>query len=234
MTHEESERFDAAEQAYRESLAINVRQNNPAGEASSLGQLGNLCHKLKRWEEAAVFYRQAADKRMEINDLKGEGRARSNRANTLLTLNRTPEAREELERALACQEPYGHAAEPWTTWAVLYDLETAENNSAAAARAREQALALHLSYRRAGGENYAFGGRLCLEFRQALESGQEAEMAQKLEEYSRDPGLDSQDKLLVGKLQAITAGTMTPAQAQDPGLWYMDAAELILLVEAIG
>jgi len=58
-------------------------------------------------------------------------------------------------------------------------------------------------------------------------------MSVMLEEVSKHPQLSPQVKLLISKLQALPTGTMTPAQAQDPGLWYMDAAELILLVEEI-
>ena len=42
IVHEEAGRYDEAEAAFRQSLEINTQINNQAGQASSLGQLGNL------------------------------------------------------------------------------------------------------------------------------------------------------------------------------------------------
>ena len=39
--------------------------------------------------------------------------ARSNAANSLRKLGRLDEARREVERAIVCKQPFGHAAEPW-------------------------------------------------------------------------------------------------------------------------
>jgi len=198
-----------------------------------LNQFGILYGKMGQLEEAAVFYRQAADKYLEIDDMKNEGLVRSNLADTLLQLNRPHEARRELQRALTCKEPYGHAAEPWKTWAILCRLETTEGNSAAATAARRQAVHCYLAYRRAGGENYSGGGRLCLQFRQALESNQREAMAALLEEYFNAPKTLPQYKLLIRKLQALLAGSRDPGIAEDEGLFFMDAAELMLLLEAM-
>ena len=55
---------EAAEDAYRKSLAIVVRLGDVAGQARTLTELGNLYKDyLRRYEEAAALYRQAADKR---------------------------------------------------------------------------------------------------------------------------------------------------------------------------
>lgn len=69
MAHEKASQFEPAEQAYRQSLAIKVRENNLLGQASSLGQLGNLYDGLGRFEEAATFYRQAAEVYVRIENL---------------------------------------------------------------------------------------------------------------------------------------------------------------------
>jgi hypothetical protein len=37
---------------------------------------------------------------------------------------------------IACDEPFGHAAEPWTAWAILANIELADGQPAAAAAAR--------------------------------------------------------------------------------------------------
>ncbi len=233
MVHEESGQFDKAEQAYRQSLAIKVQQHNPAGEASTLGQLGNLYHKMNRLEDAVIFCRQAADKYVEINDMAKEGVARSNIADTLIKLGRFETAREEIHRAIQCKKPYGHAAEPWKTWAILSDLETAVGDGAASAKARRQAMDLFLAYRREGGENHQPGGQLCALVAQAIDAGQTKEIEKTLTEIVNDPKKHPLFKLLVSKLQALLSGSRDPALYEDPRLDYMDAVELMLLIEKI-
>ena len=106
---------EAAEDAYRKSLAITVRLGDVAGQANTLSQLGNLyVGVLDRPEEAAAFYRQAVDKYVEIRDVAREGVARNNLGNTLRKLRRLDEARQEIRRTIECDAQFGHAAEPWT------------------------------------------------------------------------------------------------------------------------
>jgi tetratricopeptide (TPR) repeat protein len=233
MAHEESNRFEAAEQAYRQSLAIEVQQNNPAGEASSLGQLGNLYNNMGRLEEAVIFYRQAGDKYVEIKDMASEGLARNNLAMMLIKLKRYDEARQDVLRAIECKKPYGHAAEPWKTWHILCNLEQAVGNLEAADRPRDQAIQLYLAYRRDGGENHEAGGRLCHEFREALQENKTGKMATRLTELSNQPGIDQSLKLLISKLQALLAGSRDPGLAADPELHYTYAAEILFLLEEL-
>jgi tetratricopeptide (TPR) repeat protein len=153
MVHGEAGQPEAAERAYRESLTIEVRLGHVSGQAATLGQLGNLYqYVLGRLEEAAAFYRQATDKYVQIGDTAKEGRARSNLADTLRQLGRYGEARQEIRRAIACKEPFGHAAEPWKTWAILAEIELADGQPEVAAAARQKAIELFLAYRRDGGE----------------------------------------------------------------------------------
>ncbi len=120
MALQQAGRGEAAEDAYRQALAIEVRLGDRAGQASTLGQLGNLYNAvLDRPEEACAFYRQAAERYREIGDLANEGRASSNLADTLRRLGRLDEARRALEQAIDCKAQFGHAAEPWTTWDIL-------------------------------------------------------------------------------------------------------------------
>jgi tetratricopeptide (TPR) repeat protein len=234
MVHEEAGRFEAAEQAYRQSLGIEVQQNNPAGEASSLLQLSNLYDKMERLEESVIFIRQAADKYVEIESMADEGLARSNLAVMLIKLKRYDEARREIKRAIECKEPYGHAATPWKTWDILCDLEQAEGNREAAAKARDRAIELFLSYRRDGGENHEPGGRLCFDFLQALQENKSGEMKTRLAQLSNHPNVQKSTlKHLIPKLQAILKGSRDPALADDPALRYRDAAEVKLLLEKL-
>ena len=179
-----------------------------------MNQLGNLYDKMGRFEEAVTFYRQAADIYVQLEDLAKEGFARSNLAIPLIKLERYDEARAEIRRAIECKQPYGHAARPWTSWAVLHGLERAVGDQAAAEQARAEARRLFLAYRRDGGENHTAGGRLCAMFAQAMQAGQTAEMAALLQQLAEDPERSEAFKELVSALQAVLRGSRDPALAE--------------------
>ena len=155
MVYQDAGQPEAAEDAYRKSLAIKLRLGNVAGQASTLGQLGNLYDDaLGRTEEAVAFLRQAADKYVEIRDVANEGKSRSNLADSLRKLHRFDEARQEIRRAIECKARFGHVAAPWTSWAILADIETDSCNLPAVAQAKQKAVDCYLAYRRDGGENH--------------------------------------------------------------------------------
>jgi hypothetical protein len=80
-----------------DELEIEVQLGDVAGQADTLNQLGNLYQQwdLGRLEEAAAFYREAADKCVQIEDSAKEGVVRNNLADTLRQLGRYGEARQE-------------------------------------------------------------------------------------------------------------------------------------------
>jgi hypothetical protein len=80
-----------------------------------------------------------------------EGAVRSDLANQFIARQHYDNARREILRAIECREPLGHAAELWRTWNVLYNIETARNNTDAAKMARRKAIAAYEAYRRDGG-----------------------------------------------------------------------------------
>ncbi len=232
IVHKEQEHFDAAERAYRKSLAIGVQQHDRAGEASSLGELGNLYGAMGRWEEAGTFFRQAADIYISLQNLSGENSARNNLANTLIQLHRYDEARVEVQRAIECKQPFGHAAEPWKTWSILHDLEVAVGNAQAATVARQQAIDAYLAYRRDGGEPQGAGGELCEIVTDAIQQEETTQAEQELvkhEEADDPPSFTA----LMAKLHTILNGDRNPALADDPALNYADAAEVRLLLERV-
>ena len=196
-------------------------------------QLGNLYAAMNRLEDAARFYRDAAAIFVELGNKKSEGSVRNNLANTLIKLEHHDEARQELHRAIDCRQPYGHTAEPWTTFAILHNLEHALGNAAAAADARQQALAAYLAYRRDGGENHNPGGRLALHVAQALAAGTPESLATQLEQLAAHPDLPATLRAMIPALQAILAGSRDPALASDPALDYDDAAEILILLESL-
>ncbi|MEM8963834.1 MAG: tetratricopeptide repeat protein, partial [Acidobacteriota bacterium] len=233
VVHQEAGQYEAAEHAYQRSLGIKVQRGDRSGEAMTLDQLGLLYQAMERREEAVRFHRQAATIRTEIQDLAAEGRSRNNVAIVLIQLGRHDEAREELERAIECREPYGHAVEPWKTFFLLHALERAVGNGKAATAARQRALDAFLAYRRAGGENHNSDGRLAAAVHHALTSNTTDEIAAQLAELREHPNLPTYRRPLIPALQAILAGSRDSALAEDPALHYTDAAEITLLLEAL-
>ena len=236
IVYQDAGQFSQAEAAYRQSLEIKTQSNNLAGQASSLGQLGNLYDDhLKRPEEAVTFYRQAADIDVALGDLKNEGIDRNNIANTLLTLKRTKEARLEIRRAIECKQQFGHAAEPWKSFNILHDIETTENNPAAAQAAWQQARSAYLAYRQQGGYAQYGGGRLADAVLRQLAEDKGAEVAAQLNELANQPDAQPSLKRLIQAIQTLLTGSRNPALANyDPALRYADAAEILCLIERLG
>lgn len=235
MVYQEAGQPEAAEKAYNQSLAIKVLLDNQGGQASTLGQLGSLYDLLlQRPEEAVALYQRAAEIYGTLGDLANEGLTRNNLAVALLKLQRPePEkARQAIRRAIECKAPFGHTAQPWTSWGNLTDIETAAGNSAAAADARHQALSAFLAYLRDGGENQYGSGGLALDVRQALVNGDPAKATSSLQQLAADPRAASMLPFLTA-LQAIATGSRDRCLAEDPALDYDEAAEVLLLIEAL-
>lgn len=55
--YENTDNFKEAEKAYRQALAIKIKIKWKAGEADSLGQLGNLYNNNGYLEEVVTFYK---------------------------------------------------------------------------------------------------------------------------------------------------------------------------------
>jgi tetratricopeptide (TPR) repeat protein len=161
VAYEKAGQAQAAEDAYRKSLAIKVRLKDVTGQGNTLTQLGNLYNLvLDRPKQAAAFFRQATDKYVQTHDAAKEGTSRYNLAIALHKRRRFDEARQEILRAIECGAQFGHASLPWKSWNVLADIETDLRKPAAAAAARAKAIAGYLAYRRDGGENQELPGRL--------------------------------------------------------------------------
>ena len=233
MVYQEAGEPEAAEDAYRKSLAMKVRLGNVAGQASTLLQLGNLYDDdLNRPEEAVAFYRQAADKYVEIGDSAKEGVVRNNLAATLRKLRRLDEARREILRAIECNAQFGHASEPWTTWKILADIETDAGNRAPAADAKHKAIACYLAYRRDGGENHSIAGRISVAVTPYLLDGDRSNAASLLQQLAADPDA-AWLRPFVRALQAIVAGSRDRNLADAPDFDCGMAAEILFLIETL-
>ncbi|MGZ9057599.1 tetratricopeptide repeat protein, partial [Methylomagnum sp.] len=231
--HQETDDYAAAEHAYQKSLNIEIEQKNVAGQASTIGQLGNLYDRMNRLEDAAAFHGQAADKFATLGDLANEGKARNNLAGTFRKLNRLTKARAQIRRAIECNEAYGHATQPWSFWETFCDIETAHDQPQAATATRQRALECFLSYRRDGGENHDGPGRLCAHMSEWLSLNKSDKASETLRTLWTDPNLLSHLSPLLDALDAIAAGSRDPALADNPALSYDQAAEIILLLERL-
>jgi tetratricopeptide (TPR) repeat protein len=234
MVYRYTRQFAQAEKAYRQALAVRVQQQEPYGEASSLGELGLLYNAMGRPADAVAFYRQAAAIFVTLKDLKNEGVTCTNLADTLMTLKRYNDARQELQRAIACNKPFGHSATPWKTWAQLHELEQATGNAYAAADAWQQAVQCYLAYRRDGGESQEPGAQLCTLIEHAICQGDTTEVTQCLARAAMAADTPARLKAMLPKLDDILDGDRDPALASDPALYYADAAELHQLLEKLG
>lgn len=87
-------------------------------------------------------------------------------------------------------------------------------------------------FKRDGGENQSRSGRLALAVLLSLASGDPAAAASLLQQPAADPRAASLLPFLTA-LQAITTGSRDRSLAEDPGLSYDQAAEVLLLIEAL-
>jgi len=234
IAYDSAGQLGAAEDAYMKSLGIMVRLGDTAGQARTLAQLGNLYDgPLGRREEGVVFYRQAVDKYVESGDLLNEGVVRSNLAETFRKLGRVEEARQEILRAIECKAQFGHASEPWKTWAILADLEKEMGNMKSAEQATKKAVECYFAYRRDGGENYDPVGRISLTLMEALQAGDSAATASLIKQLGDDPDLPSRLHPFMKALQAIAGGSRDRTLADAVELDYTMVAEILLLIETL-
>ena len=231
IVYQKAGQYDPAEAAYRQSLEIEARRGDLTRQASSLNQLGNLYDDcLNRPEEAVTFYRQAVDIAVAQRDLKSEGLRRSNTADTLCKLGRYDEARTEILRAIECNQAFGHVAEPWKTFNILREIETATGNPAVARAAWQQARDAYLAYRQQGGYAQANGGKLADGVWAMVQQGEAEAARQELGEIVENAEMPEWVKLFVPKLLAVLNGSRDPALAEDSELHYSDAAEVRFLM----
>ena len=234
VVYEKAGDNDKAETAYRQSLEIEIQNNNKAGQASSLGQLGNFYDTtLGQPEEAITFYRQAADIAVELGDLAKEGTMRNNIANTLVNLKRYDEARSEILRAIECKSQFGHAATPWNAFAILQQIETAQNNPQAATNAWTQARDAYLAYRQQGGYAQTPPGKLADNIFNAITQDQTDKAINDLTELAQSNEVPDWVKTFTSQILIIINGARDTAIANDSSQDFDEAAELLFFIKRL-
>jgi len=235
MVHQQAGDYESAETAYRRSLEIKSQNDDRAGQASTLVQLGILYKThLHRPEEAIVFERHAVDIAIETGDLAKEGLRRNNIANTLLQLKRYDEARAEIMRAIECYKPFGTAVELWKSYEILRQIEEASGNPAAAHAAWVQARDAYLDYRRQGGYASVGGNASLVEHVVGLIAQKKVDEIEPLfNELMNDPSSSDSRKAIIQAMIKILNGSRDKALGDDPALYYGDAAEVLFLIERL-
>jgi len=229
----EASKPEAAEEAFHQSLAIEVSLGDQRMQAANLLNLGLLYeYDLQRLEEAEDFYKKASIIFCSLGDTDSEGDAQTNLASTLCKLQRIEEARHAICRGKDCKARFGLAAQPWKVFDILANIESAAGNTSAAADARHQATTSFLAYLRDGGAHQSGSGRLALAIRQTLTTGSPAEAASSLHQLAADPRWVEYLPFL-NVLQAIITGNLDRSLAEEPGLHYTQGAEVLLLIEAM-
>ncbi|MCG2750183.1 MAG: hypothetical protein L6365_21950 [Desulfobulbaceae bacterium] len=180
-----------------------------------------------------TFYRQAADIYVELQDVRYEGIARSNIAETLCALQRYDEARSEIDRAIACKSQCGHEGEPWKSFDILYQIETAGGDQAAARQAWQQARDSYIAYRKQGGYAQSGGGKLVDQVLSLAQQRKVDEINELFNQLNDNPDTPDSIKQLLGAVIALVNGSGDPALADDPALYYADAAEILFLLERL-
>jgi hypothetical protein len=188
---------------------------------------------LGRPEDAATHHREAANRFLALDNTADEGRARSNLAAALRRLGRLAEGRREVERAIECKGGLGHAVKPWITWDILAEIERADGRAAEARRATGQARDAYLAYRRDGGENQNPSARLAAEIGRLLAAGDSTGAGALLKQGTAMADPPAWLPPFVTALQALVAGQRSPSIADTPGIYYDDAAEILLLLETL-
>ena len=200
-----------------------MQQNDLPKQSATLGQLGGLYGAQGRLEEAVGFLQQAVDIGVRTGDQADEGRSRCNH----------DQARTELHRALDCMKPSGHAAQPWTAWELLEELEHTTGHPDAARTARHQAIATYLAYRHAGGGSRNDAIELFDHVAQAITQNTPNQAARDLTALLQ-PDTTPRITALVHALQALLAGDPEPARTDHPDLAPRDVAELRFLLASLG
>lgn len=231
MVHRRAKRLDAAERAYLHSLDIATRLQDRRGQADTLNELGTLYGDIGRLEESTGHYRRSADLYAAMGDQSGEGVARSNLARCLHGLQRYATARVEAERAIELKREFGHAAQPWKTWAILWRIEHDLGNTEAVLIARQRAIDAYASYRRDGGYSQQPAGELITALAATLAAGvSPQELSSQL---TTPPGVAAHIAAFGTCLRAILSGGRDSALLADPALEWDEVVELTLLLETL-
>ncbi|MCJ8268973.1 MAG: tetratricopeptide repeat protein [Psychrosphaera sp.] len=234
VTYQQAGKLEQAENAYRQSLEIDVALGDKAAQLEALCNLGGLYNEeLDRPEDGVVFCLQACKLAVELGDLSKEATACNNAANALMLAGAYEQARVQLNRAMECNEQFGHNKEPWRAYYILQQIEMAENNTEAAKAAWKKAIDLYLKYRREGGYAIAGPGKLADKVIELITNNKKGEAIDKLLRLRNNQTYPTWFKQTVDKMLAIVNGNTDDTIGDDMTIQFGNATEILFFVERL-
>jgi len=224
--------IDAAESAFRESLAISVQLDDSGAQAAAFNELGSLFIELpSRRTEAVTFFQSAANIYATLGEASLEGRTRYNLANSLFRLGLFAFAKDEALTALECKLTQGRGGSIWNTWNLLSEIYRRLDDEKEASNASRMARDSYLDYRRTGGAILHEDGHIVHAISELLHQSLLPDADDLLDKLEADYYV--QFYALIGVLRSILAGSRKLILADAPGLTYSMAAEIQLLLETL-
>jgi len=236
--HSKLKNIEKAETSFRKSLQLQIQSADTENLGKTYGELAELLQASGRFEDAALNHRQAMEIADKRGDLSENGRHCHNLAFVLMQLEQFATARPQIERALKCKSQFGTISRPWKSWHVLHKIESLDpdGDPSRATKARDQARALYLVYRRDGGENNLGQARVCRDVRRLMEESKLGG-AKKLLFHLAERANEAEDPIafqnFLNILRSITNGSREEELAYSSGLDYEGSVEIQLLLEVL-
>jgi len=206
IAYMESEQLGQAQKAFVEAWNLSEDMNDEVLSADILTELGNLWNIEGGFVEAIDFYRQAVAVYVKLGRTPQEGAIRSNIADALIKLGNFDDAKSELARAIECESPLGHAAEPWKTWNIMHRLQLATGNKSEQVDAHIRATSSYAAYRKAGGTSQSAWNPLYTLVLDAIQLNNQESAKSVLRNLLRRDDLSASDKSCIYTLQKILNG----------------------------
>lgn len=234
MLHRVNQDFDSARTALESALALLQEQGNAPGVISSLLELGSLSETQEDYAAAVDYYRQALKSAEESSDQYRQVVSGNRLADALRQLGNIDEALTVLEQAGNLGQQFGHDAEPWKTWDILSNLESASSNTKGAMAARQRAIEAYAAFRVDGGQNNEGDGQLCAMVLQGIQTEQTSRVSEMLTKLaSNDAWQSTENKALLTVLNEFLQGKRGIPLIENTVLHYRHIAELMLLQDRL-
>lgn len=231
MVLQEGRQWDQAQDAYTRSLQLKQQRGDKRGMCNSMTHLGVVAGASGRLEEAVHWDRRAVELDLELGDRSSEALDRNNLALHLQQLGQLTEAATEVRLAIAIKEDLGLGTKPWTSWAILHDIATAQHDPTTAAHARSKAMDWYRRWRAQGGAPQSNGMQLIGPVQQALQDNNGPQAAAELDTLADRPDLPAWVPPLARALAHLCRGDPAAARELLPTINLLDAVELSLLLD---
>lgn len=231
MVLEMNGQWDRAQDAYTRAVELYQGQGNTRHMRGSVSQLAVVAGAAGRQEEAVRWGRRALELSLKLRDRSSEAHDRNNLAADLLNLGQLTEAATEVRQAIAIKEDIGLGIEPWTSWAILHDIASAQGDPTTAAHARSKAMDWYRRWRAQGGAPQTPGAQLTAQAQQALQDNKGPQFAAELDTLADRPDLPKPLYPLLSALAHLCRGDSAAAHQLLPTLDVRDEYELSLLLD---